>query len=198
MQPSPGEPANNRPIASLVNFSAVKFDDINEPNHVDAAIAKLWGTHQHKPLIPLIGAVTGYVPKKDIQLGEAARKFGRTTGYTEGRIFSIYLDIWIRYDRAGKSAFFRDQLLIEPTLPTFSKFVSKGDSGSLLVDAKQHALGLIFGGMAELPESLKGSKNAKPGIQSNVAPNKPPRIESYGVANPICEVLDHLKIDLLV
>jgi hypothetical protein len=198
MQPSPGEPANNRPIASLVNFSAVKFDDINEANHVDAAIAKLWGTHQHKPLIPLIGAVTGYVPKKDIEPGEAARKFGRTTGYTEGRIFSIYLDIWIRYDRAGKSAFFRDQLLIEPALPTFSKFVSKGDSGSLLVDEKQHAVGLIFGGMAELPESLKGSKNAKPGNQTNAASNKPQRIESYGVANPICEVLDRLKIDLLV
>jgi hypothetical protein len=198
MQPSPGEPANNRPIGSLVDFSALKFNDINEPNHVDAAIAKLWGTHQHKPLIPLIGPVTGYVPKQDIEIGEAVRKFGRTTGYTEGHIFSIYLDIWIRYDRTGQSAFFQNQLLIEPSLLTFSKFVSKGDSGSLLVDGNQHAVGLIFGGMAELPQSLNGSKNAKPDSPINVAPNKPQRIESYGVANPICEVLDRLKIDLLV
>ena len=53
MQPSPGEPASNRPIGTLVNFSALKFDgDINEPNHVDAAVARLWAPLQHKPLIP--------------------------------------------------------------------------------------------------------------------------------------------------
>jgi hypothetical protein len=198
MQPSPGEPANNRPIGTLVNFSALKFGTIDEPNHIDAAIAKLWGAHQHKPLIPLIGAVIGYVPKKDIQIGEGVRKFGRTTGYTEGQIFSICLDIWIRYDRTGQSAFFQNQLLIAPALPTFTKFVSKGDSGSLLVDARQHAVGLIFGGMAEIPESLKGSNKLKPGTPTNTVREKPQRVESYGVANPISEVLDRLKIDLLV
>lgn len=196
MQPSPGEPGSNRPIGTLINYSALKFDgDLKEPNHIDAAIAKLWGIHLHKPLIPLIGAIAGYVPKEDIELGETARKFGRTTGYTEGRIFSIYLDIWIRYDRTGQSAFFKDQFLIEPDSPKFTRFVAKGDSGSLLVDGNQHALGLIFGGMAELPESLKVSVNSS---QSNPAQNEPQRIESYGVANPICEVMDRLKIDLLV
>jgi hypothetical protein len=66
------------------------------------------------------------------------------------------------------------------------------------VDAKQHAVGLIFGGMAEVPESLKDSKKSKPASSINVARNKPQRVESYGVANPISEVLDRLKIDLLV
>lgn len=198
-QPSPGEPANNRPIASLVNFSQLKFEgDIKEPNHVDAAIAKLWSTQQHKPLIPFIGAVTGYVPKKNIEIGEPVRKFGRTTGYSEGNIFSIYLDIWIRYDRTGQSAFFQNQFLIEPTLPKFTKFVAKGDSGSLVVDANQHAIGLIFGGMAELPASLKDAQNVKPNTVVNPVPKDLKRIESYGVANPISEVLDRLKIDLLI
>lgn len=199
MQPSPGEPSNNRPIASLVNFSALKFDgDLKEPNHIDAAIAKLWSTQQHKPLIPLIGAVTGYVPKKDVEIGEAVRKFGRTTGYTEGQIFSIYLDIRVRYDRTGQSAFFQDQFLIEPTLPGFSKFVTKGDSGSLVVDANQHAIGLIFGGMADSSQPLKGALRAKPNPGVNPVPKDLKRIESYGVANPIGEVLERLKIDLLV
>jgi hypothetical protein len=196
-QPSPGESGSNRPIASLVNFSALKFDtDINQPNHIDAAFAKLWTKHVHQPLIPLIGAVKGYVAKKDIELGETARKFGRTTGYTEGHIFSIYLDIWIRYDRTGKSAFFQNQFLIEPELPAFIKFVAKGDSGSLVVDANQHAIGLIFAGMAELPESLRSATT----VEKNpvVEVDSPKRIESYGVANPISEVLDRLKIDLLV
>lgn len=199
MQPSPGEPANPRPIASLVNFSQLKFDgDIKEPNHVDAAIAKLWATQQHKPLIPLIGAITGYVPKKEIEIGESVRKFGRTTGYTEGRVFSIELDIRIRYDRTGQSAFFQNQFLIEPTLPKFTKFVAKGDSGSLVVDAAQHAIGLIFGGMAELPASLNGAQNVEPNAGVNPVPKDLKRIESYGVANPISEVLDRLKIDLVV
>lgn len=199
MHPSPGEPANNRPIASLVNFSALKFEgDIKDPNHVDAAIARLWGPHQHKPLIPLIGAVKGYAEKKDIELGETVRKFGRTTGYTEGHIFSIYLDVWIRYDRTGQSAFFQDQFLIEPDLPKFTKFVAKGDSGSLVVDAKQHAIGLVFGGMADLPESLQGAPNAAPNPGIDSTANRVKRIESYGVANPISDVLDQLKIVLLV
>jgi len=199
MQPSPGEPGSNRPIGTLVNFSTLKFDgDINEPNHIDAAIAKLWGPHQHKPLLPLIGAVKGYVPKKDVEIGEAARKFGRTTGYTEGRIFSIYLDIWIRYDRTRQSAFFQNQLLIEPAFPVFQKFVAKGDSGSLVVDGEQHAIGLIFGGMSEVPESTRALHNTEVMPQRDPASDKPQRIEGYGVANPISEVLERLKIELLV
>jgi hypothetical protein len=199
MQPSPGEAANNRPIGALVNFSALKFDgDVKEPNYVDAAIAKLWGPQRHRPLIPLIGAVKGYVEKKDIGIGEAARKFGRTTGYTEGHIFSIYLDIWIRYDRTGQSAFFQNQFLIEPSLPKFTKFVAKGDSGSLVVDAQQYAIGLIFAGMSEASESMQTGANIEATVEINPATNKPKRIESYGVANPISEVLDRLKIELLV
>jgi hypothetical protein len=195
MQPSPGEPANNRPIASLVNFSTLKFDDMKQPNRVDAAIAKLWTAHQHRPIIPLIGAVKGYVEEKEIEVGESARKFGRTTGYTEGHIFSICLDVWIRYDRTGQSAFFQNQFLIEPDSPKFTKFVAKGDSGSLLMDAKQHAVGLIFAGMAELPDSLQPST---PEANPVVSEGRPKRIESYGVANPITEVLSRLKIELLV
>ncbi len=199
IQPSPGEPASNRPIGALVNFSALKFDgDIKEPNHIDAAIAKLWRPHPHQPVIPLIGKVKGYVEKKDIEVGEAARKFGRTTGYTEGRIFSIYLDIWIRYDRTGQSAFFRDQFLIEPALPASTKFVAKGDSGSLLVDAKQHAIGLIFAGVSEMPVSHRAVADIEAAREIDPATNKPQRIEGYGVANPISEVLDRLKIELLV
>lgn len=199
MQPSPGEPGSSRPIGTLVNFSALKFDaDIEEPNHVDAAIARLWGAERHHPVIPLIGAVKGYVEKKDVEIGEAARKFGRTTGYTEGQVFSIYLDIWIRYDRTGQSAFFQDQFLIEPALRNFVKFVSGGDSGSLVVDAEQHALGLIFAGMAELPESLRALSETKTVAEIEPATEKPRRIESYGVANPISEVLERLKIELLV
>lgn len=199
MQPSPGEPSSNRPIGTLVRFSPLKFDgDVKEPNHVDSAIAKLWGRQQHEALIPLIGAVKGYVKKNDVKIGEAVRKFGRTTGYSEGRVFSIYLDIWIKYDRTGQAAFFQDQILIEPALPQFTKFVSKGDSGSLLVDANQFAVGLIFAGTSEMPEALRDLSDVEFIAATSSAKDEPGRIENYGVANPISEVLDRLKIDLLV
>lgn len=188
VQPSPGEPSTGRPIGSLVNFAEVKFGgDPKDANHVDAAVARLWGPQRHAPVIPLIGAVKGHVEKRDVRPGEPARKFGRTTGYTEGRVFSVYLDIRIGYDRTGRSAFFRDQILVEPSLPDHTHFVRKGDSGSLLVDGGRHALGLVFAGMPETPEA------APPAPDPHV-----PGVENYGVANPIDEVLDRLNIELLI
>lgn len=191
MHPSPGERATGRPVGALVNFSAVKFDGgTNDPNHVDAALAKLWEPQHHRPLIPFVGAVKGYVGKDDVEVGEPARKFGRTTGYTEGRVFSTHLDIWLRYDRTGQSAFFQDQILIEPDKPAFTNFVAKGDSGSLVVDENQHALGLIFAGTYDTQHT--------PASPAHPQPNPPKRVEGYGIANPIAEVLDRLKIELVV
>jgi hypothetical protein len=193
MHPSPGEAATGRPVGALVNFSALRFGGgTSDPNHIDAALAKLWEPQRHRPLIPFVGAVKGYVPKGEVEVGEGARKFGRTTGYTEGRVFSIHMDIWVRYDRTGQSAFFDNQLLIEPSAPRFPKFVAKGDSGSLVVDDAQHAIGLIFAGTSELPPALSPSMEAAPAAEG------PKRIEGYGVANPIGEVLDRLKIELVV
>ena len=191
MHPSPGEPATGRPVGTLVNFSALKFDGgVSDPNYVDAALAKLWEPQQHRPLIPFVGAVKGYVNKGEVEVGEHARKFGRTTGYTEGRVFSIHFDIWIRYDRTGQSAFFHDQILVEPSAPDFHVFVAPGDSGSLLVDEHQNALGLIFAGASDTQQPRTEATNP------NAAP--PKRVEGYGVANPIAEVLDRLKIELVV
>lgn len=198
-QPSPGEPASNRPIGALVNFSALKFGGgTEEPNHVDAAIARLWEQHRHEPLIPFIGAVKGYVVKQDVEVGEPVRKSGRTTGYTEGSIFSIYLDIRVRYDRTGQSAYFQNQFLIQPSLPRFNRFVDKGDSGSLVVDEGQHAVGLIFAGMSDAPPPQATSTPARAPVSTDPAADSPQRIENYGVANPISEVLEQLRIELLI
>jgi hypothetical protein len=195
MQPSPGEPGSNRPIGSLVNFSPmIMTGDIDQPNHIDAALAQLWPQQTHGPVIPLIGEVKGFAKKEQVQVGERVRKFGRTSGYTEGEIFSICLDIRIRYDRTGQIAFFRDQLLIEPLAPDFQRFVGKGDSGSLLVDEGQYAVGLIFAGAAEAVKTEEVVNKSA----SSSTDVKPKRIEAYGVANPISEVLDRMKVELLI
>ena len=196
MQPSPGEPSGSRPIGMLVDFSKLTFEDQKAPNHIDVAIARLWGAERHDPVIPLIGAVKGYVATNDIEIGEPVRKFGRTTGYSEGRVASIYLDIWVQYDRTGRAACFSDQILIEPAQSRFTKFVAKGDSGSLLVDSAQHAVGLIFAGVSDaildqIDESTTRLK-VEPGV------DQPKRIDGYGVANPISDVLDQMNIELVL
>jgi hypothetical protein len=196
LQPSPGEPGSNRAVGTLVDYTSLEFDDLAKENRVDAAIAKLWNAQPHDSVIPFVGGVTGYVKKQDVELGEGVRKFGRTTGYSEGRVASIYLDIWIQYDRTGRAAYFSDQILIEPSLSSFTQFVSKGDSGSLLVDSAQHAVGLIFAGVSDAildqidksPVRLK----AEPGV------DQPKRIDGYGVANPISDVLDQMNIELVL
>ena len=189
VQPSPGERGSSRPIGKLTNFSPLKFDgDVNEPNVIDAAICTLWESQPYQRLIPLIGAVKGYVPQRDVEIGEAVQKFGRTTGYTQGCISSIYLDIWIYYDRTRQSAFFKNQFLIEPASPTYPNFVWKGDSGSLLVGVGEQApaVGLVFAGTSQ-------DQQVPPNTDNQVQ-----IVEGCGVANPISEVLDRLKIELLI
>lgn len=193
VQPSPGEPSDNRPVGALTNYSALKFEgDAGGPNHVDAAIARLWPTHRHIPVIPHIGTVRRYVEKRDVELGEAVCKFGRTTGYTKGCVYSIHFDIKIRYDRTGQSALFHDQFLIEPATPTFTRFVAPGDSGSMLMDFERDAVGLIFAGASEPTASTPAPPDSADAAQ------RVERVEGYGVANPISEVLDRLKIELVV
>lgn len=194
VQPSPGEAESNRPIGMLLKYSPLKFgNDMSSPNHIDAAIAQLWESSPHTPVLPFIGSLEGHVEKKDVRPGEPVRKYGRTTGLTKGLIFSIFLDIRVLYERTGQSAFFQDQFLIEPSLPRFRMFVKPGDSGSLVVNERQLAVGLIFAGVPDVPASAKASPEAA----GDGSAAGDPRVENYGVANPISEVLDRLKIRLI-
>lgn len=190
MQPSPGESASSRPIGELTNFAHPKLEnDTNTANFVDAAIAKLWKQEVHKPLLPMIGKVSGFVQKDDVEIGESSRKFGRTTGFTRGQVFSIYLDIWVKYDRTGQTSFFKNQFLIEPDRPHSEKFVEKGDSGSLVVDGENFACGLIFAGANGKVEIKQTAEETEAKIIKTV--------NNYGVANPISEVMKKLNIELL-
>jgi len=197
VQPSPGEPGSNRAVGMLVDYSTLEFDDITKKNHVDAAIAKLWNAHPHDPVIPFVGFVKGYVANKDVELGEAVQKFGRTTGFTKGLVSSIYLDIWIQYARTGHAAYFADQILIEPDSPRFAKFVAPGDSGSLLVSATQEAVGLIFAGTSHVAANEKATDSETSSPDAAVVAQLK-RIEGYGVANPISDVLDQMNIELVL
>ncbi len=189
VQPSPGEPEKSDPIGELINFSSIKLDnDVDDPNSVDAAVAKLWRNQEHQMLVPMIGGVKGYVKKDEVEVAEFARKFGRTTGFTTGNIFSIHLDIWIKYDRTGQKAFFKDQILIEPN-DDFEKFVDKGDSGSLVVDGENYASGLIFAGASGKLQTEDALSEESVQVDA--------KVDGYGVANPISDVLRDLKLEFI-
>lgn len=189
LQPSPGESANSRAIAELTNFAHPKLEnDTTDANFVDAAIAKLFRQQTHKTLIPMIGTIKGFAEKQTVEIGEKVCKFGRTTGFTAGQIFSVCLDIWIKYDRTGQTSFFKNQFLIEPETTKYEKFVDKGDSGSLVVDSENFATGLIFAGANGKIEEPK---------KSEIEDKKPiKQLNNYGVANPLSDVLTKLKIEL--
>ena len=98
--------------------------------------------------------------------GETVYKVGRTTGLTKGRVSAFGIDsLDIGYDMGV--IMFDEQFEIEPT--ENKPFSLGGDSGSLIVDSRRRALGLLFAG---------NDVNA-----------------TY--ANPIGTVLDKLKVDLV-
>ncbi len=103
-------------------------------NRVDAAIAAPRSPDLLAPDILEIGPVAGTL---DAALGMRVRKSGRTTGLTAGRITG--LDAVVEVDYGGKTAVFRGQIVSD----TPSR---GGDSGSLIVDETNRAVGLLFAG----------------------------------------------------
>ena len=103
-------------------------------NIVDAAIAAPLAPDLVAPDILEIGPVTGTVAA---ELDLPVKKSGRTTGLTRGKVTG--LDATVEVDYGGKSAVFRGQIV--------SDILSRGgDSGSLVVDEGNRAVGLLFAG----------------------------------------------------
>jgi len=194
MQPSPGDAGAKRHVAALYKKAAIRFDgDVEDPNFIDAAIARINRGVTHILEIPGIGKIAGYLKKDQVELRSECHKFGRTTRYTRGMVFSMHLSIWVKYSARGKEALFSDQFLIVPT--DGSSFVKGGDSGSLVADNENRAIGLIFAGAGEKTLLNFADAAQSADLQSLAAVNTP-RIEHYGVTNSISDVMSHFKIKL--
>jgi hypothetical protein len=96
----------------------------------DAAIAELTGNRSYASgeILGLWHSISGYLPPR---LNMEVRKFGRTTGFTQGFIDGIHLATNIDYGN-GVVRFFRDQFHIAP-LCAGEDVSQVGDSGSLVV-----------------------------------------------------------------
>jgi hypothetical protein len=106
-------------------------------NLVDAAVAKPLNPNLVVPYILGIGTVKGTVLP---ELGMEVQKSGRTTGSTHGTIRAIHVIVNVDYD--GRILKFKDQILT-------NSFDQPGDSGSLVLDGQNRAVGLLFAGSDE-------------------------------------------------
>jgi len=144
-------------VAALLDFAPFK---IAGANLIDAAIAMVDDRIDISlNQVPGIGAVT-VTGEEPLLPGKKVMKVGRTTGLTHGEITATELDdIVVDYDVG--SMVFDNQ--IEITGLPGAPFSNAGDSGSLVVDEKMQAIGLVF----------CGNPNAKDGAGVSYANHLP-------------------------
>lgn len=119
-------------IAELERWVKVGFG--KKANAVDAAVARPINDKDVSPEISSIGMPKGAVKGK---VGLVIQKTGRTTDHTLGEIKDVTATVRVDYD--GNAALFRNQILT-------SAMSQGGDSGSLVLDRKRRAVGLLFAG----------------------------------------------------
>ena len=119
-------------IARLSRYVPIRFG--GSPNYVDAAIAE-GQFHDLDRDIYWIGYVKGV---RAVRVGEIVQKTGRTTNHTTGRVTAINATVNVNYGHGRIARMVRQILTTRMSAP--------GDSGSLLCDLNENAVGLLFAG----------------------------------------------------
>jgi len=125
-------------IARLSRYVPINFRS-GARNLVDAAIAQVDFANCTREIY-WIGYIKAWMRRATIRPRMVVQKTGRTTEYTVGYIDSINATVNVNYGR-GRVARFVDQIIIKP-----GGFSAGGDSGSLILDTDENALGLLFAG----------------------------------------------------
>jgi len=121
------------PLLALFGLGLKRLPS-DRTNLVDAAVASPLGSDLASPEILEIGRVVGTT---EAEIGMRVQKSGRTTGRTSGRVRALDGVVQVDYD--ARTAVFRQQII--------SDLLSRGgDSGSLVVDERRRAVGLLFAG----------------------------------------------------
>jgi hypothetical protein len=127
-------------IGKLSKFVRIDFSSSGR-NKVDAAIAAVSSSNLRRST-PANGYGTPTAKISASSLNQAVEKYGRTSGFTTGRVVGLNATIDVEYSN-GRVARFVNQIMIQKSSGKFSK---PGDSGSLIVDANRHPVGLLFAG----------------------------------------------------
>jgi hypothetical protein len=133
LQPGPldgGQPGTDV-IAKLERVIEAK---IGKSNQAMGALAKILDPSLVSAEIRGIGKLRGTAEPR---LLSSVQKWGRTTGWTKSRISSIEMSVSIEYPEG--TATFEDLIATD-------HMTSGGDSGAILVDENNYAVGLAFAG----------------------------------------------------
>lgn len=106
-----------------------------EGNLVDAALAGPLGETDLAPEIMELGRISGTA---EAYPGDEVVFSGRTSGVVRGSVIARDVSLFVTME-PGKELYFVDQLIT-------SAVSRPGDSGSLLLDGKNRAVGLLFAG----------------------------------------------------
>jgi hypothetical protein len=146
-QPGPADGGTERDlIATLADFVPLRRNPVSRPpgdededetppNLMDVALAFPASPDLVEASILEIGPVAGITSP---QVRQQVRKSGRTTGLTTGAVTVIHTTVTVHYG-PGETISFADQVMAT----TMSK---PGDSGSLVLDMENRAVGLLFAG----------------------------------------------------
>lgn len=104
-------------------------------NIVDCAVARPVSNDDIDPEIIEIGKVEGV---KEAEVGMEIQKSGRTTGLTTGKVVAVSTTVNVNMSE-NETATFDDQFVCTP-------LSQAGDSGSLVLDMDNNAVGLLFAG----------------------------------------------------
>lgn len=138
LQPGPADggsyPSDH--IARLSRYVPIRFG--GPLNYVDAAIAE-GQFHDLDREIYWIGYVKGV---RAVSVGWIVQKTGRTTNYSKGRVMAINSTVNVNYG-SGRVARMVRQIVT-------TRMSGPGDSGSLLCDLHENAVGLLFAGSSKV------------------------------------------------
>jgi hypothetical protein len=126
--------------------SAVQFGSLARgslTDQVDAAVITLDAGKAWEPSIHDIGWVAGQAAAI---VGETVRKRGRTTELTYGSVASTDFTASVNYGGAIGVRTLKHQLRINTDTTKSPRFSDHGDSGSMVVNASRHVVGLLFAG----------------------------------------------------
>lgn len=139
LQPGPYDGGQNPEdvVAKLARFVPIDFS-VGANNLVDAAIAEGDFNDLNRE-INWIGYCNGIVTAN---IGQKIQKCGRTTAYTTGKVTAINATVNVNYG-GGKVGRFVNQIIT-------SEMSAGGDSGSLVLDMKNQAVGLLFAGSSTI------------------------------------------------
>jgi len=132
VQPANGD-GNSQTIAKLYKFVALR--EFPFANKVDCALAEPIDESWVTPDILGIGRVQGTAPA---QIGIDVQKSGRSTGVTTGTIKAVNVTLMVSFGLLRKLRFENQILTTNMSAP--------GDSGSLVLDRQNRAVGLLFAG----------------------------------------------------